>query len=75
MQTQKKDKDEKEHRYHLLSPDVGVAGNLEIEVVGEQGIELQSEQSALCEYGSMLLLYAEEMLVGIMVGEHHGLAA
>ena len=63
-----------EDAFHLHGHIDGVARQLEIEIVGEQGIELESDECALGNDGTVLLLDGEEMLVGLSVGEDDGLA-
>ena len=53
----------------------GLLGELEVEVVGEQRLELQTNQGTLGNHGPVLLLDGEEMLMGILVGEDNGLTA
>ena len=53
----------------------GVAGNVEIETVGEQRVELYTGQSALGQQGPMLLDDVEEVAGCIVTGEYYRLAA
>ena len=46
----------------------------EVEVIGKERLELESDKGSLGDDGTMLLLNREEMLVGLTVGEHDGLA-
>ena len=50
-------------------------GEAEIQLVCEQRIELQADERALGDDGSVLLLDGEEMLVCLAVGEDDGLAS
>ena len=52
----------------------GVFGEAEIEIVCEEGIELEADEGTLGDDGAVLLLDREEMLVGLAVGEDNGLA-
>ena len=54
---------------------VSVAGQFHVEVVGEQRLELEAYQCPFGNDGAVLLLDAEEVLVGGTVGEDDGLAA
>src|SRR5574344_6036 len=49
--------------------------DLKVEIVGEQGLKLHSNEPALGNHCTMLFLYAEEMTVGIIVSKHHSLPA
>ena len=60
---------------HLLGHHVGMTGDVEIQVVSEQGVKLQTVQAPFGDDRSVLFLDAEEMVVGIVMGEHHRLAA
>ena len=51
----------------------GVFGKTEVEVVCEEGIELETDEGTLGDDGAVLLLDGEEMLVGLAVGENDGL--
>ena len=53
----------------------GMLREYEVEVVGEQSIELQSDKSSFGDYSTVLLLDREEVLVGILVSKHYCLAA
>ena len=64
-----------EERLHAHRRLDGLLGELEVEVVGEKGFKLQTDQGALGNHGAMLLLNREEMLVGILVRKYHSLAA
>ena len=47
---------------------------MEVQIVGKQRLELQADQRSLGNHGPVLLLDGEEVLVGIPMGEDHGLA-
>ena len=51
-----------------------MARQFEIEVVGEQGVELQADEGSLGNDGAVLFLDGEEMLVSLTVGEDDSLA-
>ena len=47
----------------------GMAGNVEIKAVGEQGIELNAYEPSLCHQCSVLFCDREEVRMGIAVSE------
>ena len=53
----------------------GLLGELEVEVIREQCLKLQANESALGDHSTVLFLNGEEMLVRILMGEDHGLTA
>ena len=62
---------------HLLHPHghiVAVATDVEVKVVGKQGFKLRPVEMALCHHCAMLLLNAEEVAVGIALGEDNSFA-
>ena len=63
-----------EHLLNLHCHFHSVAADVEIEVVGEEGFKLRSVKPSFRNHRPVLLLYAEEIAVGIVVGEHHGFA-
>ena len=63
-----------EDLFHLHGHLDGVARELEVEVVSEQGLKLQTNERSLGNDGTVLLLNREEVLVGLTVGEDHCLA-
>ena len=64
-----------ENLFHLHGFFYGVTGQLEVEVVGKQRLELQADECALGNDGSMLFLYGEEVLMGIAMRKHYSFAA
>ena len=52
----------------------GVAGNIDIEVVGEQHIELNTQHTTLCQQGALLLDGGEEVGNKALAGYNHRLA-
>ena len=52
----------------------GMAGNLEVEAIGHQGVELDAQQATLCQQGPVLLDDGEEMGRGIVMGKNDGFA-
>lgn len=63
-----------EYLFHLHRHLDSVAGEVEIEIVGEEGFELQTYQGAFGYHGTVLLLDREEMLVSLPIGEYHRFA-
>ena len=53
---------------------IGVAGDLEIQVVGEQSVKLRAQHKALGQQGTVLLDEGQEVLRRVVLGKHHGLA-
>ena len=51
----------------------GMFGELEVEVVRKQGLELQTDEGTFGYHGSVLFLDREEVLVGLTIGEDHSL--
>ena len=64
-----------EDLFHLHGHVDGVAGKLEIKLVREQSLKLQTYECALGYDGAMLFLNAEEMLVGRAIGKDNGFSA
>lgn len=64
-----------EYLLHAHGHIVSMAGQFHVEVVGEQRFKLEAYQRPFGNDGAMLLLDAEEVLVGRTVGEDDGLAA
>ena len=63
------------HLLHLHCLVNGIAGKVKIEVVGEERVKLHTYQSAFGQECPMLFLDAEEMSVGIVMGEDNSLTA
>ena len=63
-----------EHGDHVLCTLDGVRGDATIEVVREEGVELDAEEAALREKGAVLLDGGEEVLRGLFC-EDDGLSA
>ena len=53
----------------------GMLRELEIKLISEQGLELQTDECSFGYDGTVLLLNGEEVLVGFAVGKDHGLTA
>ncbi len=52
----------------------GMAGNAQVEPVGEERVELQAQQAAFCKQGAVLLDEGEEVGEQLRVGNDDGLA-
>ena len=53
---------------------MAIFADLRVQIIGEQNVELDAQQTALCQQSALLLDHGHE--VGrCAVGEHHGLAA
>ena len=52
----------------------GVAADSEVEVVGEEGVELNTKKAAFGKKSTVLLHDGEKMAWGIAIREHHRLA-
>lgn len=53
----------------------GMLGDVEVEAVGEQCVELYAYEASLCHEGSVLFCDAEEVRMGFAAGEDDGFAA
>ncbi len=60
---------------HLLRHNISMTRNVEVQVVGEECIELQTVESALSNNSTVLLLDAEEVRMSVVVGKDNSLAA
>ena len=59
---------------YLLGHDVGVAGNPEVQVIGEQSVELHAQQTALGQHAAPLLHHKAEVPLQRIVHNDHGFA-
>mgnify|MGYP002530616949 CR=1 FL=1 len=63
-----------ENGVYLLGHDVGVAGDPEVQVIGEQSVELHAQQTALGQHAAPLLHHKAEVPLQRIVHNDHGFA-